>query len=183
MPFILESRRRKNKTLKKRYPDATVIDLTSRAHKPWVKFSPTYLHGGIPVPNSAGFTAMSVEGVWQGLKVFEKEGIDTSRFELKQTRGVKRSSKIHGPVKGHQAGVRDETLLNYVAARKQIYLPTYRWVLENKLTEELEELRRLSAEGDVVLLDFETNADIKNVNHPLSHASLVIAWIEDKWPG
>jgi len=182
MPFILESRRRKNKTLKKRYPEATIIDLTSRAHKPWVKFSPFYLHGGIPVPNSSGVTAMSVEGIWQGLKVFKGEGIDTSRFELMQMRGVKRTTKTHGQVLGHQAGVRDETLLNYVAARKQIYLPAYKWTLEHKLQPELEQLRKLSAEGDVVLLDHETNADINNVNHPLSHASLVIAWLEGNWP-
>ena len=182
MPLILESRRRKNKTLNKRYPDATVLDLSTRGPKPWVKFSPTYLHGGIPVPNSSGVTAMSVEGIWQGLKVFANEGIDASKFELRQKRGVKRTTQTHGRLKGHQAGVRDETLLNYVAARKQIYLPAYRWVLENRLQPELEELRNLSSEGDVVLLDYETNADLENVIHPLSHASLVICWVEGNWP-
>ena len=48
-----------------------ILDLTSKAAEPWVRFSPFYPHGDIPVPFSAGRTAQSVEGIWQGLKVFE----------------------------------------------------------------------------------------------------------------
>ena len=53
-------------------PDAAIIDVTSRGIEPWVRFSPFYPHGGIPIPNSPSVSAQSVEGLWQGLKVFAK---------------------------------------------------------------------------------------------------------------
>lgn len=41
--------------------------------------------------NSPGLTAQSVEGVWQGLKVFESEDIDTSKLAVANMKGIKRS--------------------------------------------------------------------------------------------
>jgi hypothetical protein len=46
----------------------------------------------------------------------------------------------------------------------------------------LQELGRLEQEKPVVLLDYETNDDIDNTAKPLSHAGLVKAFLEDKWP-
>jgi hypothetical protein len=182
MPFILESRRRKPKTLNSRYPSATFIDLTSKASRPWVKFSPFFPHGGIPVPVAPTTRAHSVEGIWQGLKVFKTEDVNLARFEVTTMRGLKRAAKKFDRVIGHRNGLKGDDLLDYVTARKKIYLPAYKWVLENKLQEELEELREMGANGDVVLLDYETNADVENTHNPLSHASLVIAFLEDRWP-
>lgn len=182
MPFILDSRRRKPKTLKSRYPSATILDLTSKGPKPWVKFSPFYPHGGIPVPVAPSTQANSVEGIWQGLKVFKTEDVDLRRFEVQTMRGIKRAAKKFDRVIGHRNGLKGDELLDYVSARKKIYLPAYKWVLENKLQSELAELRELGAHGDVVLLDDETNADVENTHNPLSHVSLVIALLEDRWP-
>ncbi|HXV94472.1 MAG TPA: hypothetical protein VD813_14295, partial [Pseudonocardia sp.] len=61
--------------LEKRFPGATVLDVTSRGPQPWVRFSPFYPHGGIPVPLSPGAYGQSVEGIWQGLKVFERADV------------------------------------------------------------------------------------------------------------
>ena len=44
-------------------PTATVLDLTSRGPASWVRFSPFFPHGGIPVHDSPGRTATSVEGI------------------------------------------------------------------------------------------------------------------------
>ncbi|WP_374223344.1 hypothetical protein [Streptomyces sp. F63] len=52
------------------FPGAEVIDVTSRAPEPWVRLSPFYPHGGIPVPYCDDVTSESVEGIWQALKVF-----------------------------------------------------------------------------------------------------------------
>lgn len=71
MPLIIKSRRASVNKLSKVYPDAVIIDVTSRGCKPWVRFSPFYPHGGIPVPFSPEKFSMTVEGIWQGLKVFE----------------------------------------------------------------------------------------------------------------
>lgn len=63
--------------------------------------------------------------IWQGLKVFDAAGIDTSKFEITSMKGLKRTVRRFGRVLGHQAGVGSDTLLDYVAARKAIYLPAY----------------------------------------------------------
>ena len=73
--------------------------------------------------------------------------------------------------------------MGYIEARKQIYIPTYRWVLENKVASIVERLKRASEEGKtIVLLDYDTNADVENGKTPLSHASLVKAYVEGVYP-
>jgi hypothetical protein len=69
MPVVIESRRKKLASVQKLWPGALVVDVTSKGPEPWVRFSPFLPHGGIPVPNSPGVFAQSVEGLWQGLKV------------------------------------------------------------------------------------------------------------------
>jgi O-acetyl-ADP-ribose deacetylase (regulator of RNase III) len=181
-PIIVESRRKKRTTLEKFWPGALVVDGTSRGEEPWVRFSPFFPHGGIPVPNSPGLFAQSVEGLWQGLKVFENEDIDPSRWEVTDMRGIKRAGRKRGKVLGHRFGVGSNVLLGYRDARYQIYLPAYRWVLENSLAEEVKRLRDQVADRPVVLLDYETNGDVEELSRPLSHATLVKVHLEGKWP-
>jgi len=181
MPLIIENRRKKETTLKKNYPDAQIIDLTSKAEQPWIKFSPFYPHGNIPVPFSGDLTAQSVEGIWQGLKVFENHDIDVSKFEITTMRGLKRTVRKYGTVLGHRKGISGDDLLPYYEARLQIYLPAYLWVLENCLQQEVTQLRELSQKQTIILLDYETNTDINNLTKPLSHAGLVKDYCDDVW--
>ncbi|MGL4553312.1 MAG: DUF6939 family protein [Gemmataceae bacterium] len=179
MPVTVESRRKKLATIEKQWPGATVIDVTSKGEEPWVRFSPFYPHGGIPIPGMPGEVAQSVEGLWQGLKVFEREGVDPSRWAITTMAGIKRSGKSRGAVRGHRFG---DELLGYRDARWRIYLPAYRWVLENQLADEMARLRGHAASGPLVLLDYETNGDIDDLASPLSHAALVAALVEHRWP-
>ena len=39
------------------------------------------------------------------------------------------------------------------------------------------------ARHDIVLLDYETNTDVTDLSKPLSHASLVRAYLMGEWPG
>lgn len=161
---------------------ATVLDLTSRGQVPWVRFSPFFPHGGIPVHNTPGRTAASVEGVWQALKVFQRADVDERYLDNTAMKGLKRSVRQHGDVLGHRDGLGSETLLGYIEARRAIYLPAYKYMLENYLQTELAELRRLAAAGDVVLLDYATNVDIGDPRKPLSHAGLVMHHLQGTWP-
>jgi hypothetical protein len=183
MPYTVASRRSSVGSLQRRYGDATVIDVTSRGPLPWIRFSPFYPHGGIPVPCSPEQTGMSVEGIWQGLKVFARQDVDPSKLANTTMRGLKRSARQFGAVLGHRAGLQGDRLLTYAEARRLIYLPTYRWVLDHRLQDELAELRRLGAAQLVVLLDYETNGDIDDLTRPLSHASLILRSLEERWPG
>lgn len=183
MKIVVESRRKLPKTLEKNYPNALILDLTSKADNPWVKFSPFYPLEGIPIPFSEQQTGASVEGIWQGLKVFETEGINLKKFEIKTMKGLKRTVRKFGQVLGHQKGLDSEELLSYIEARKQIYAPMYLWALENKLQQEVQQLKKLAQEHDtILLLDYETNGDINDPSKPLSHAFLVKHYLDDNFP-
>ena len=82
-------------------------------------------------------------------------------------------------MRGHRAGLDGERLLTYEAARRRIYLPAYRWVLEHRVADLVERLR---AAEDVVLLDHTTNGDVADLTSPLSHAALVQRYVEGRWP-
>ncbi|MBP3960300.1 hypothetical protein J8F10_34160 [Gemmata sp. G18] len=182
MPIVIENRRKKSTTLIKLWPDALVVDVTSKGPEPWVRFSPFFPHGGIPIPNTPERTAASVEGLWQGLKVFEKEDIDPAKWAITSMRNIKRAGRSRGVVRGHRFGISGDELIGYREARCRIYLPAYRWILENRLKQELEQLRAAADRGTVVLLDYETNADVEDLSSPLSHAALVKHYLEDTWP-
>ncbi|KAB8139982.1 hypothetical protein F8S13_25880 [Chloroflexia bacterium SDU3-3] len=182
MDITLASRHTASATLERKHPGAQIIDVTSRGPQPWVRFSPFFPHGGIPVPLSPQVAAASVEGIWQGLKVFAQADVDMATMANTSMRGIKRTARRYGAVLGHRAGVGGQRLLAYAEARRQIYLPAYRWVLDCRLQPEVAHLRTLAAQGPVVLLDYETNADIDNLARPLSHAALVIAYLRGAWP-
>ncbi|WP_173099792.1 DUF6939 family protein [Actinomadura verrucosospora] len=179
MGIHVASRRRARASVEAEWPGAVVLDVTSRGPLPWVRFSPFYPHGGVSVPFSDGVTGESVEGVWQALKVFEDADVDPSRLAITSMKGIKRTVRRYGPVRGHRAGLDGAELLPYGRARREIYLPAYRWVLEHKVADLVEELRGL---GEVVLLDYTANGDVDDLSKPLSHAALVGAFAEGRWP-
>ena len=180
--IVIESKRKKPETILKKYPDAVLADVTSSAKDGLVKLSPFYPHGGIPVPFSEVYTATCVEAIWQGLKVFEGCDVDTLLFANDTMKGLKRTVRKYGKPLGHRKGVNGTELLDYIEARKQIYIPTYRWVLENKVAWIIDKMREASKTKTIVLLDYDTNADVENAKKPLSHASLIKAYVEGIYP-
>jgi hypothetical protein len=154
----------------------TFIDVTSKStDKEFQRFSPFFAHGRIPVPFVRdGTYSESVEGVWQGLKVFENEPIDARKFNIKTMKKIKRGrSKKLGDIKGHYAG-EGKPLLSYEEARRQIYIPTYRWVLQMYLSSDVDKLLdRLRAGEKFIFRDYYVNGDIADLHTPLSHASLL----------
>ena len=180
--IFVESKRKKPATILKQYPDAILADVTSGAKDGLVKLSPFYPHGDIPVPFSEGYTATCVEAIWQGLKVFESCDVDTEMFKNDTMRNIKRTVRRFGKPLGHRKGVHGTELLGYIEARKQIYIPTYKWVLENKVAWIIDKLREASKTKTIILLDYDTNADVENAKKPLSHASLIKAYVEGIYP-
>lgn len=180
--IVIESKRKKQDTLLKRYPNAIIADVTSHAKDSLVKLSPFFPHGGIPVPFSDNMTAECVEAVWQGLKVFESADVDVSMFQNGTMKNIKRTVRKFGKPLGHRKGVNGMELLGYIEARKLIYIPTYKWVLENKVQNIIERLREASQTKDIVLLDYNTNCDVDDTKQPLSHAFLVKAYVEGIYP-
>jgi hypothetical protein len=174
MSLNVASRRRT--TLRRDFPDALILDVTSRGAEPWIRLSPFYPHGGIPVPGHPDRTSQSVEGVWQALKVFATEQEDFTKLDITTMRGIKRTARQLGPPLGHRL---DGRLLGYEEARRALYLPAYRWMLDHKAPELVAELRELSGERTVVLLDYTTNGDVADLSTPLSHAALIAQRIQE----
>ena len=85
--IIIASRRKKETTILKDYPDAIIVDTTSHAEGDFVKFSPFYPHGHIPVP-MMDEESECLEGIWQGLKVFEHEGVNLKSFRNNRMKGT-----------------------------------------------------------------------------------------------
>lgn len=179
--IIVESKRCRIENLRRKYPTALIADVTSQAGDELVRLSPFYPHGSIPVPFSDGMTADSVESIWQGLKVFESADVDTSLFHNDTMRNLKRTVRRFGKVLGHRKGVGGTEILDYHAAKMLIYIPTYKWVLENKAREQVEWLKTESRRRDIVLLDYNTCQDV-DACKPMSHAFLIKAYIEGIYP-
>ena len=109
--------------------------------------------------------------------MFEGCDVDTSLFSNDTIRGLKRTVRKYGRPLGHRKGV-----LGNIEARKQIYIPTYQWVLEKKVKDIIDRLREVSKTKTIVLLDYDTNADVDNGRKPLSHASIIKAYVEGTFP-
>lgn len=180
--IVVKSKRCSEAKLLKEFPGAAICDVTSHATDDLIRLSPFYPHGGIPVPFSPGWKAMSVESIWQGLKVFESVGVDTALFRNNTMKDIKRTERKYGKTKGHRKGVNGNELLEYIQARKLIYVPAYKWMLENKAMAQVEKLRALAKTKTVILLDYDTNPNVEDWHSPLSHASLIKAYLDGNYP-
>jgi hypothetical protein len=120
------------------------------------QFSPFNPYGRIPVPKTS-YTSDSVEGVWQGLKII-KGRVDESYFKGK-------GRKRQGQPTGHKYG---DKKLGYVQARNKIFLPTYKFMVDNRIPkEDLVDIRNCALMGSPqYFFDVDDNPDIHNTNTP-----------------
>ena len=171
--------------IQEQYPNADILDITSTSETKYAKLlSPFYPHGNIPIPFTPGVYATCVEAIWQGLKVFQTADIDVEIFKNDTMKGLKRTVRRFGPPLGHRKGVYGKELLNYFDARMQIYLPTYKWVLENvpSVRNIISRIAERAKTHDIVFLDYNTNIEFRDITSPLSHAGLVKLYIEGNYP-
>lgn len=185
--LYIANKKSKVETIRKKYPNACILDVTSNSAYPLARMlSPFYPHYNIPIPftPSKELTATCVEAVWQGLKVFQKQDVDIATFKNDTMKNLKRTVRRFGMPLGHRKGVNGQELLNYYEARMLIYLPTYKWVLDNvpKVHEAAMRIKEKNRNSDIVLLDYNTNSDFQDISKPISHAGLLKLYIEDKYP-
>lgn len=179
------NKKRKLEKVKEEFPNAMILDITSTSDMRYAQIlSPFYPHMNIPIPFTEGLTATCVEAVWQGLKVFDGADVDFDTFKNDTMHDLKRTVRKYGVPKGHRKGAYGKELLGYFEARMLIYLPTYKWVLDNvpEVHRVVERIKEHSRIQDIVLLDYNTNIDFRDASKPLSHAGLVKLYIEGKYP-
>ena len=147
---------------------SVVYDVSSYADPPYCRLSPMWVHGGIPVPGADGVSSDTVEGVWQGLKVIR--GKTASRFFSGP--GMKRGGKPSGHLFGRKE-------IGVIEARRRIYVPTYEWVLENRIAPELI-LGFINAACAGVVQHFHDvgdNGDPNDPDQPLAHAAVLVRYL------
>lgn len=183
--IYIENKKRKIENIQKEYPNAVILDLTSTSNQRYSQIlSPFFPHNNIPIPFTDNLTATCVEAIWQGLKVFNDVDVDFEMFKNDTMHNLKRTVRKYGKPKGHRKGAYGSEILDYESARKLIYLPTYKWVLDNviEVRNVLKKIKIQSEKQDIVFLDYNTNIDYRDLSKPLSHAGLVKLYIEDKYP-
>lgn len=179
------NKKRKLERIRAEYPDAEILDVTSTSPYHSIQIlSPFYPHGNIPIPFSDGQTATCVEAVWQGLKVFQEEGISLDTFKNDTMKNLKRTVRKYGKPLGHRKGINGDELLDYPDARMLIYIPTYKWVLDNipEVHHVVNRLKEHIKEKDLVFLDYNTNTNPFDFSKPISHAGLLKLYIEGNYP-
>lgn len=183
--IYIENKKRKLIKVREQYPTTDILDITSASEKRYAQMlSPFYPHGNIPVPFTPGMTATCVEAIWQGLKVFQSADVDVEMFKNDTMKGLKRTVRHFGPPLGHRKGVYGTELLNYFEARMLIYLPTYKWVLDNvpEVHNIVMRIAERAKTNDIVFLDYNTNIEFRDITSPISHAGLVKLYVEGNYP-
>lgn len=184
--IFVENKKRKFERIQAAHPGAYILDITSSSPYHYGQIlSPFYPHRNIPIPGeSRGMTAACVEAIWQGLKVFEGADIDMQMFCNDTMKNIKRTVRKFGRPLGHRFGVYSQTILNYADARRYIYIPSYKYVLDNvpEVHRIIEKIKEKAKESDIVLLDYNLNPDNRDITKPLSHAELVKMYIEGRYP-
>jgi hypothetical protein len=165
MEIVVIKKRAIGKINRARADRFAIIDVTSKSASKFKALSPMVHVTDIDVPGTLGKTSKTVEGAWQGLKVFDDAPEDIGYF----SRSVMLKRK--GKCRGHRY---DGRLLGYAEARKKLYIPMYRQQLDacadilKTLTENHQK---------IALLDYFDNGDVDDVTRPLAHASLVKEWL------
>lgn len=174
----LEMVNKKEKHGLKYNSNAIIIDITKGIFK---KLNPYYRYGDIPVSFTPNLFAMSLASMWQALKVYEKEGVNLSILKESHVNKVCRDNNL-GELKGYNRGAYGHVIYDEMEARKQIYVPTYKWILDYKANDLINFIRTQSEKKEVVILDKYIGSDIFNVNQPISNAYLIKAYAEGLYP-
>lgn len=158
--------------LLKHYSNAKFISLTENGITEFRKLAPSYKWGNIRVPYSPGLYAESVNDVLEKLRL--------AKNEIAYGDKASYSNHIFENKVLYRRGIDGDYIYDELEARKYIYIPTYRWMLENKANHLIDKLR--AYKGDMVFLDENLNFDINDTSKPLSHAFLVKAYVEGTAP-
>jgi hypothetical protein len=125
--------------------------------------------------------AVSVESLWQGTKLLP--GQAEPDHDILQ--GNWRKNKGKRPA-GAYAGPRAPLITDPGEARRRIYIPSYRRLIEYWLNTDLVVVNFVQAarkhKGPVFLRDFDTGRGV-DTNRPMSHSWVLCVWLNTgEWP-
>lgn len=175
------------------YP-GPIIDVTTRSKEPWSKMlSPMYLG---PVDMWGGHRSLNVENAWQFSKVYiqhtDSMGLPSRKWLEWATNGwadrwAHRYPMGKGAIPLYSWW--DGKRLDYIEARKKIYIPLYRQAAER--TQSWKTLRQILADyGDITLIDYDgydyiglgmiIDDVINEPNRKMGHAHVLALMLEQE---
>jgi hypothetical protein len=116
----------------------------------WKPLHPAYPHGNIPIPFFEHEKAISVEGVWEALKLFETCGVDDSKFYITDMKNIRRTEEYYGNYIGHRIG---SNILTYEESYDNIYKKLYTQILETSAYKTFQKLKNLYENSHIVIID------------------------------
>ena len=105
-----------------------------------------------------------------------------SNEELRNSIEIQSLKRRHlGGLIGFRQGYHNNYIMDVAEAREKIYIPMYRWMLEQKVLPMIQRLPEIPQQCDIVLLDDSINCDINSVSQPWSHAWLIKSYVEGNY--
>ena len=136
------------KEIRKEFPGALVFDISKDGAMGYL--SPQGPWGNVDVPGMEGRSGLSVLGIWEGLKVFERKGMDGNYFYDERKLGMVRKCKSYGRWIGVRYG---DELLEKDEGIEKVFKRMYRKEVMKRYGKVIEGMRELVKKRDVVFLE------------------------------
>lgn len=158
------------KEARKSWPGAIVLDPNKGGAME--KLDPSFPIGKVKVPESKWMEALSIMGIWEGLKVFsKKDEVDISFLKDEKKVGKVRGCKSYGKMVGIKLGDRviegDEEV-------KEFFIKLYKDSIGEKFGDLIKGLKELAKKKTVVLLENPGEEG----KFPVSHVELLKEMVE-----
>lgn len=160
------------KMAKKNWKDAVVLDVTMGGGME--KLDPSFPIGKVRIPGIKRKMALSIGGMWEGLKIFKKKDvIDESFFVSEKKLGKKRCCKGYGELVGVKIG---DEVVDVEKGIEEVFVKRYKEEMKERFEMVIEGLKNESKKRTVVLLDYREGEE----KYPVSHVELLKEIIEEK---
>jgi hypothetical protein len=166
---------------------AVVVNTTSRSKDFGKAFSPFMNQGPIKLGN---LTAHNVENMWQFTKVYKEHVNDFAAWKKWRDDGLKDTFAHRYPMgKGRKPEFSFfmKKKMDYITARKNLYIPAYKQKLEKYCQRQINTLIDMLTVCDVWLWDFDVRITeesfeeiVNNSEHNLGHAFIIKKYVYDK---
>lgn len=164
---------------------AVIVNTTSRSKDFGKAFSPFMNQGPIEL---GGLIAKNVENLWQFTKVYSEHVDDFQAWCQWRDKGLQDTFAHRYPMgKGRKPEFAYlDKKMDYITARKEIYIPVYRQKLKKYCTRQINSLIDMLSVCDVWLWDFDVRITdesfdqiVNNPDHNLGHAFVLKKYVYD----
>jgi len=187
---VFASRKTPLDDLRNKFGKIEVIDVSPAGH--YNKLHPAWPITSVDLPGAdkdSAAKASSVQGLYEGLRLFENEKKISLNVLLCDNMKIHRSqTKTTGEIIGYRFGLKETAeVIDELKARYYLFIKPYEEMLSRKEQKALLETLKEKLDSDpnlrLVLVDAKIpNPDWKNLEQDISHCPLIRDMLSKKWP-